>query len=168
MLPFCRPIFYGSFKLLWNASKDCLGFLDHMDIYFEVPATQFIFQRWKQPKFGKPLSTEWSFQLSIFLFSHKILWCNFVRTKHPFSCLHGDTLSGNRHYFHMVVSHVNEVDTFLLTLLMLPNVKLILSFCPLLLTSLIVWRGTRNCFNKIRRNFRSILCTNVGGCLLES
>ncbi len=39
MLPFFQPIFYGGFKfLLRNASKDHLGFLDHLGICFDVPA----------------------------------------------------------------------------------------------------------------------------------
>ncbi len=31
-------------------SEDCLGFLDHLGIRLEVPVTQFMFQRWKQPE----------------------------------------------------------------------------------------------------------------------
>ncbi len=35
-VPFFRSIFYGGFKLLWNAFKDHLSFLDHYGIYFKV------------------------------------------------------------------------------------------------------------------------------------
>ncbi len=38
------PILYGGFKLLRNASKDSLGFLDHLGIGFEIPVPQFTFQ----------------------------------------------------------------------------------------------------------------------------
>ncbi len=48
---------------LWNASKDCSGFLDHLQICFEVSAMQFTFQRCKQLEFGKPLSALRSFPL---------------------------------------------------------------------------------------------------------
>ncbi len=53
---------------------------------------------------GEPLSTERSFPLSIFLISCKVLQCNVVWLKHPFSCLCGDTLSGNTYYFHELIS----------------------------------------------------------------
>ncbi len=42
------PIFYGTFKLLRNESKDCLGFLDHLGICSKVLTMQFTFQWWKQ------------------------------------------------------------------------------------------------------------------------
>ncbi len=51
-LPFFQPIFFNDgFKPLhWNAYKDHLGFLDHLDICFKVPVMQFMFQQWKQPE----------------------------------------------------------------------------------------------------------------------
>ncbi len=40
-----NPFLYNSFKLpLWNATKDYLGFLDHLGICFEDPAKRFTFQ----------------------------------------------------------------------------------------------------------------------------
>ncbi len=48
MLPLFLPIFYSGFKLLlWNASKDHMGFLVHVDVCFKVMARQFTFQQWK-------------------------------------------------------------------------------------------------------------------------
>ncbi len=87
--------FFVRFKLLQNVSKVCLSFLDHLSICFEVPATQFTFQRQKQPEFRKSLSTEWSFPLLIFVILHKILPCYVVQPKHPFSCFHSAILSGS-------------------------------------------------------------------------
>ncbi len=54
-----------------------------------------MFQRWKQPEFGKPLSIERLLPLFIVLISHKTLLPNVLQLKHPFSCLHGYTLSRN-------------------------------------------------------------------------
>ncbi len=50
MLLFFQPIFCnGGFEvLLWNGSKDHLGFLGYLGICFKVPTTQFTFQEWKQ------------------------------------------------------------------------------------------------------------------------
>ncbi len=113
--------FYGGFNLLlWNASNNLrLGFLDHLGTCFEGSAAQFTFQRWKQPEFRKPFSTERLFPISIFLISYKILWCNIVRLKHPFSCLHGDTLSGNKHYFHVLTKCVLFLSRMKQTLFLL-------------------------------------------------
>ncbi len=62
-----------------------------------------------------------------FFISHKILRRNIVWSKHPFSCLRGDTLSRNTHYFHVLTGNVffsqNWPDTFPLALPMLPNVE---------------------------------------------
>ncbi len=55
--------------------------------------------------FGKSLSIEQLFPLSIFLISRKILRCYISRLKHLFSCLCSNTLSENEHYFHMLNSH---------------------------------------------------------------
>ncbi len=71
---FSTHFFNGGLKLLFqNVSRDCLGFFGYLGICFEVSATHFTFQQWKQPEFGKPLSTERSFPLSIFLISLKFL-----------------------------------------------------------------------------------------------
>ncbi len=45
-----------------------------------------------------------SFTLLIFLFSHEILRHNVILSEHPFSSLRGNTLSGNTHYFHVLIS----------------------------------------------------------------
>ncbi len=112
--------------------------------------------------FKKPFLTERSFPLSIFLISHKILQRNIVGSKHPFSCLHGDTLSGNTHYFHTLNSrviffnrersrHLSSYTTYAFE-----HWTLLLLFYPILLAPLIHWRGTRNCFYKTSCNSRSI------------
>ncbi len=98
--------FNDGLTLLWNVSKDRLGFLDHLGICLEVLATQFMFQQWKQPKFGKPFSIERLFPFSIFLISHNIIWLNVVWLKNSFAYLHGDTLSGNTNYSHTLNSRV--------------------------------------------------------------
>ncbi len=91
--------------LLWNASLDHLGFSNQQGICFEVLAASFTFQQRKCPEFGKPFSRVIISTFN-FLISCKILRCNVVRSKHPFSYLHVDTLSGNTHYFHMLTSLV--------------------------------------------------------------
>ncbi len=110
MVPFSWPIFFnGSFKLLLrNPSKDCVDFLDHLGICSKFLDSQFTFQRWKQTESGKSLSTKRLFPLSIFLISHKILWCNVVRSKYPFSCLHSNTLSEHTYYFRVLTSRIFE------------------------------------------------------------
>ncbi len=57
--------------------------------------------------FANPLSTERLFPLSIVLILCKILLRNIVRLKHQFSCLCGDTLSGNTHYSHLLTSCIH-------------------------------------------------------------
>ncbi len=131
-----KPIFFPSVQIYH------LNVPDHLSISFKLPTTQFTFQQWKQSDFGKPFSTERSFLLSTFLISQKILRCTVVRSKHPFSCLHGDTHSGSTHYFHMLISGVffyREWSTFPLTLPMLRNVECSFHFfCPLFLAPLIL------------------------------
>ncbi len=46
--------FNDGFRLrFWNGSKDHLSFLDHLGICFEVLASQFMFQQWKQPEIAR-------------------------------------------------------------------------------------------------------------------
>ncbi len=74
-----------------------------------------------------------------------------VRSKHTISCLHGDTLPGNMHYFHTITSLeffviANESDTTPLILPMTPklNTSAILFFVWLLLALFILKMGTCN------------------------
>ncbi len=122
----------GSKLLLWNVSKDYLGFQDHLSICLESLA----WSNHAKFHFGKRLLTERSFPLSIFwvstfnsLIAHKILRRKIDWSKHQFFCLCGNTLSHHTHYFHALSSHVFVLSWTKRTIFLIVPVHTMRFFC---------------------------------------
>ncbi len=125
---------------------------------------------------GKPFSIKRSFRFSNFLISHKILQHNVARSKHLFSCLHGDPLSGNEYYFHVLTRCVfffsHEWNIHFSSYISHASERwMVLPFsfvCFFLYLTFLRW-GMHNSFHKISCNSRSVYewCTDIRRCLLQ-
>ncbi len=168
----------------WHLSQQFLVFQLQANFSRSLPSVNALYHLWMlyaicewsyhaKFYFGKPLSTERSFPLSIFLISRKISQCNIVPSKHSFSCLHNDTKSGNTHYLNMLTSFA--FFFFLSQTKQTPFLSHFLCFQTLNTTPIFVGfflhlsfsrqRDTHNCFHKTSCNMRSVWHKDICRCL---